>query len=182
MKLQAIMSLAMALALPVAIQAQDNDMEISSWINRTGISLKVEGAYSRGNFAILVSTDGTGTTELGEDYGSLDMGSPTVLMVGQADSQGQYDVYFRIDPQALADAGVVVYLQAVALNDSPFGDEDQGPGSLRISARLDLDFAEVVHFGNEDTEDPEDEDRDSDDEDGNRRGSDEKTESEIVKN
>ena len=189
MKLQAIMSLSMALALPAALQAQVDEMEISHRIDPTGITLKVDGAFGHGNFAILISGDGTGTTELGEDYGSLDLGSPMVLIAGQADARGEYDVHFKLDPQALADAGLVVYLQAISLNDSEFGDEgddgdhgeeaDPSKGKVRISVRLDLDFAEEQRV-KDGPEEPEDDDPNTS-ENEDRLGSEEKTESERVK-
>ncbi len=122
-----------------------------------GIALKVDGAYSQRSFAILISEDGTGTTELGElDSRSLALGSPVVMIADRANARGEYYVYFQLNPQALADAGLKVYLQAVALNDSEFGDEgyegdegeegdpSKGEGNVRISARLDLDFAEEM--------------------------------------
>ena len=182
MKLQAIMSLAMALALPAALQAQVDDMEINYRIDPTGIALKVDGAFSHGSFAILLSEDGTGTTELGElDPRSLDLGSPIVLIADQANARGEYYVHFQLDPQALADAGLEVYLQAVSLNDSAFGDEGEagGPGDVRISARLDLAFADEQWVQDE----PEETDEDQPDrENGDRRGGKEETESEKVKN
>jgi hypothetical protein len=187
MKLQAIMTLSMALALPAALQAQTDDMEITFRIDPTGIALKIDGAYSNGNFAILISEDGTGTTELGElDSRSLDLGSPMVLIADQANAWGEYYVHFQLDPQALADAGLKVYLQAVSLNDSDFGDDgdegeegnpSKGDGFVRISARLDLDFAEEQWAENAPGE-SDDEDKPESEE---RRGDGDGTEEEKVK-
>ena len=183
MKLQAILAFSLTLALPAALQAQVDDMEINYRIDPTGIALKIDGGYSNGSFAILISEDGDGTTELGElDSRSLSLGSPTVLIADKLNGRGEYYVHFQFDPQALADAGLKVYLQAVALNDAVFGDVDEdvdpgdAAGTLRISSRLDLDFAaeEWVPDGPEDNDDDGPEDNDDDEpETGDRRGGEE---------
>ena len=185
MKLQAIMTFSMALALPAALQAQTDDMEILYTMTNHGVSLKVEGGYRRGNLAILVSLDGSQTTELPGSVGggTLDLGGEiSVLIAGQADSRGGYFIYVPVNTQALADQGVKVYLQAVSLNDSDFGEEGESEESgLRISSRLDLDFAEEMQWatqeapgGSEDEDEPESGDR-------RRRGDQGGTEGEEVK-
>ena len=55
MKLQSILAFSLTLALPAALQAQVDDMEINYRIDPTGIALKVDGGYSNGSFAILIS-------------------------------------------------------------------------------------------------------------------------------
>ena len=152
MKLTSTVAISMALAFPPAIQAQqdEGDLAMACRVDAGGVDVMIRGGDSHGNLAVLVSLDGTGKTLLPESVGSreIHLGAPVwVLALAEADATGCYDLRIPVNTQALADLGLTVFVQTVGVKRSSSDEtenESGGPIALRISNRLELDFAAEV--------------------------------------
>ena len=158
MKLETIFAISMALAIPSAITAQNDSVEnergtasLTFGIDESGIDFAVTGGYADGTTVLLVSLgqtdEGNGLQiPAGLGGGEINLDSPMfVLAVGQADEEGNYHLPLSLDTQALANAGLTVYVQALSINSSDWPDvpaepTETGPAPILISSVATVDF------------------------------------------
>ena len=159
MKLTTISAITLALATPAAIQAQDEsgtevqrrvgtaggDMNLSFYLDDTGIDIRVDNPHVNGTIAILVSTE-IGSQQLPEAFGGgeLGIGSPMWLLAFEP-SADDYHLPLALDIKALAALGIKVYVQAVSFNNSDWEDRpvefgEEGAVPARISEVMTVDF------------------------------------------
>ena len=153
-----IETLAMALTVAISsgLRSQDDaqtfqqpqqDLRIDHAMDATGVDITVENAAPDRILAILVSPT-TGSLQLPASFGGGNLGLGTPLFVLALDeTNDDYHLSIPLDTQAMAEAGITVFVQAISV-DMPAtdraGSEEGKPVAARLSPVMTVDFGARV--------------------------------------